>query len=51
MVGCRKYLCRWYVKFLIHLISFVVWGIICFSDEMTLEQVNHYEEYFGPIEE
>ena len=51
ITGLRKFLCQGTVKVCIYLVCLVMYFTVMSAQYMTLEQVNNYEEYLGPLSE
>ena len=51
ITGLRKVLCQGTIRVTIYLICLVMYFTFMSSERITLEQVNNYEEYLGPISE
>ena len=51
LVGCRKIMCRVYIKACVHFISIFSFFTILGHKEMALGDVNYYEEYLGPVQD
>lgn len=50
ITGCRKFLCHNFTKLMCGLVSAFGFFTYMGYDHLTLEQVNHYEEYLGSVE-
>ena len=48
---CRRILCRLFAKFCVFFIALICYGTYMSSKQLTLEDVNYYEEYLGTVEE
>ena len=51
ITGLRKVLCQGTIKVTIYVISLVMYFTFMRAEYKTLEQVNNYEEYLGPVSE
>lgn len=50
MGGVRLYFVKNVCQGYTHLMAMVGWFTLFSKDYMTLEQVNYYEEYLGPLD-
>ena len=51
ITGCRKFLCSFVLKWITIVMCVVCWFTYMGYDYLTLEDVNHYQEFLGPLEE
>ena len=51
ITGCRKFLTSSTISLLTNLMCIVSWFTYMGNDRLSLEDVNNYEEYLGPISE
>lgn len=51
ITGCRRLLCQGTLRINVQLMSVISWFTYMGYRRLTLEDVNHYEEYLGPLEE
>lgn len=51
MGACRRLVARGYIKLCTHAMCIFGWFTFMSYDYVTLDEVDHYEEYLGTVEE